>query len=240
MTFRNPARWLITLLTFSLFAVAAKADTLGIAVNGTCEVGSCAPTPIPLSTTVSLSFDFDYVLANGDTFLINGSMTSINSSDGGAGTLNTFAFQVTYEGNASGGPSGLDTIGIDRLSEFATTALEVNHFNSTLIGAFSPDIAAGSSASTCFDVNLNCLGPVSPPGSFDESSGPFTIIANDGTIADDKSFVSVFGAGSPVGSYIVWGQSTPIPPAPEPSSLVLLLPGLGLIVGWPIRRLRGR
>lgn len=48
---------------------------------------------------------------------------------------------------------------------------------------------------------------------------------------DDKTFVNNFGAGSPVGSFIVWGQTTAIvPPTPEPASVGLLALGLGAII----------
>jgi hypothetical protein len=182
-----------------LFAFAAALDgsTIGISVNGTCEGGSCPGLPLPFSTTETLPFDFLFTLANGDMYLIDGSFTDNNNSDG-SGASNSYAFQVTYEGNANGGLSGADTITVQRDAEFETSIASAD-FTTSLIGAFSPGIAATSSASSCFGGTLACLGPVTPPGSFDENSSTFAITSSGGAFVDDKTFVNNFGAGSPGG-----------------------------------------
>src|SRR5580658_2041372 len=90
-----------------LFAAVLHGSTIGIAVNGTCEAGSCPGLPLPFSTTETLPFDFTLALPNGDNYLIYGSFTDTNNSDG-SGAANAFAFQVIYEGNASGGSSAAD------------------------------------------------------------------------------------------------------------------------------------
>lgn len=211
------------------FAAALNASTIGVSVNGTCEGGSCPGLPLPFSTSETLPFDFLFTLANGDMFLIDGSFTDNNNSDGSTAS-NSYAFQVTYEGNPTGGLSGADTITVQRDAEFATSIASAD-FTTSLIGAFSSGIAASSSASSCFGGTLACLGPVAPPGSFDENSATFAITNSAGAFVDNKTFVNNFGAGSPVGSYVVWGQTTAIvPPTPEPASFGLIALGLGAII----------
>ena len=212
-----------------LFAAVLHGSTIGIAVNGTCEGGSCPGLPLPFSTSETLPFDFLFTLANGDMYLIDGSFTDNNNSDG-SGANNSYAFQVTYEGNPNGGLSGADTITVQRDAEDEASVASANFFT-TLFGAFGAGIAASSSASTCFGGTLACLGPVTPPGSFNEDSANFAITNSGGTFVDNKTFVNNFGAGSPVGSYIVWGQTTAISaPTPEPASFGLLALGLGGIL----------
>jgi hypothetical protein len=222
-------------VSFAL-AAALHASNIGVAVNGTCEAGSCPGMPLPFNSTETLPFDFPFVLPDGDMYLIYGSFTGNNNSNG-SGANNSYAFQVTYEGNAGGGPSAADTIIVQRDAAFQASIGSVNFFT-TLLGAFSPGIAASSSASTCFGGALACLGPVMPPGSFNQNSSPFAVSNMNGAFVDDKTFTSNFGAGSPVGSYIVWGRTTALPsPVPEPASLCLFAWGLGGIIAVRARRL---
>ena len=61
-------------------AAVLHAGTVGIAVNGVCEAGSCPSTPVPIDTTATLPFDFTFALPNGDTYRIYGSSTTNNTS----------------------------------------------------------------------------------------------------------------------------------------------------------------
>jgi hypothetical protein len=207
------------------FAAALNASSIGLEVNGTCEGGTCPPTPLPFNSSGTLPFDLTVTLPDGDIYLIDGSFSTGNNGDGSSLTAG-YIFQVTYEGNAGGGPSAADTITVERDLAYETSLSSLNTLT-TLMGAFSPGIAASSAASSCIN-GANCIGPVNPPGSFDENSGTFSLSATNGVWVFDKTFVNDFGAGSPVGSYIVWGQTTAIPAStPEPASLGLLALGLG-------------
>jgi hypothetical protein len=224
-------------LVMAILIPGAYGETMGVAVDGTCEAGSCPATGIPFNSTDTLPFDFTFALPDGDTYLIYGSFTGTNDGDGGGS--NTYGFEVVYEGNPGGGPSAADTITVQRDAAFQASLDSIDFFTS-FIGAFSPGIGAASSASTCFDGSFGCLGPAVSPGSFDEDSSPFSIANTAGVFDDNKTFVSNFGAGSPVGSYIVWGQTDalPAPSAPEPASFAMLALGIGgIVIG---RRARSR
>jgi PEP-CTERM motif len=216
------------------FAVAANASTVGVSVNGTCEAGSCPASPLSFSSIDNLPVDFTFTLPDGDMYLIDGSFSGTNNADGSGFTVNHL-FQVTYEGNTAGGPSAADTISVQQFDAFQAAVSSVV-VDRELIGAFSPAIAASSSASSCVNGTLGCLGPASPPGSFVLTTS-FRLSSTGGAIVVDPTFTSNFGAGSPAGSYIVWGQDTALPsPVPEPATFGLLGLGLGGIIAVRTRR----
>jgi hypothetical protein len=199
-----------------LFAVAvamaghADASAIGFAVNGTCEAGSCPATPLAVGSTVNLPVDSTVTYGSFST---------------------NHVFEVIYEGNVTGGVSAADTLTVQASYAFQTTA-STAFFDRELIGAFGPTIANSSSASSCVNGVLGCLGPVNPPGPFGPTTS-FSVSSSGGAFVFDPAFVNNFGAGSAVGSYIVWGQTTPLPPptaAPEPASRFLLALGLGGII----------
>ncbi len=218
----------VSFLPLFALAVALNAASIGISVNGTCKAGSCPAVALPFNSADTLPVDLTVTLADSDMYLIDGSFTDTNNSDG-SGFSTGHLFQVTYEGNASGGPSAADTVTIQAYYAIQAAVSTVT-FNRELIGAFGSTIAASSSASSCVNGTLGCLGPVMPPGSFSPTTS-FSLNSASGAFVFDPAFTNNFGAGSPVGSYIVWGQTTPLPPpppsVPEPASLCLLILGLG-------------
>jgi len=184
-----------------------------------------------------LPVNFRVTLADGDEYIINGTFTGSNDGTG-AGFLANHDFRVTYAGNANGGPSAADTLVVEGFYSFQTTLAGVVEGRG-VIGSFGPTIAASSSGSSCVNGAVACLGPFTPPGSFEQFSAAFTVNSTGGAFAWDPTWTSNFGAGSAVGSYILWGQTTaaptlPVPTStPEPASAGLI--GLSL-VGIFIRR----
>lgn len=221
-------------LAGTLAVCRLEADTIGIAVNGVCEAGNCANPIISFNAMDTTQVDVTLTLADGDTYLVDGSLTGTNNSNGG-GFSTGHNFQVTYEGNGSGGASQADTITVEAFYEFETTVSPVT-FDRDVVGAFGPTIASSSSASSCVNGTLGCVGPVTPPGSFGPTTS-FPLSSSDDIFTFNPDFVNNFGAGSAVGSYIVWGQTAAIPaPTPEPAFYPAVF-ALGL-AGTLIGRLR--
>ncbi len=220
----------IACFLFFAFAVGLQASSLGVAVNGTCADGSCPATPLAFNANDALNVDFTTTLPDGDTYLIDGSFTGSNTSDGEGFSANHL-FQVTYEGNATGGASAADTVTVAAFYSFQASIGSVDASRDVL-GAFGPTIASSSSASSCLNGTLGCVGPLKPPASFDVGTSSFVVDNTDGAFIWDPTYTNNFGAGSAVGSYIVWGQTAALPPptgAPEPASLGLIVLGLGMI-----------
>lgn len=166
----------------------------------------CPAIPLPYNTSNTLPVTFDFTMPNGDKYLINGSGWGSNNSNGGY-IPGGMTFQVTYEGNKAGTASRKDTITVDWYLAFESEYSSCN-CGEGLVGAFSPTIAASSSAGVCVN-DASCLGPVAPPGDFSEST-TYSVGNTNGAFYIDSEFTIVFGAGSPAGSYIVFGQDTPL------------------------------
>jgi hypothetical protein len=227
-------------LALSFFAGLLNASSIGVAVNGTCEAGSCPPAALAFNSNANLSVDFAVTLTDGDEYVINGAFTGSNDGNGG-GFLANHDFRVTYEGNAKGGASAADTIAVEGDYSFETTLATVLEGRG-VIGSFGSTIAASSSASSCVNGTLACLGPFTPPGTFQQFSGAFYLNSVAGAFDYDPTWTANFGAGSAVGSYVLWGTTTPAPPpltlTPEPAFLSPIGMLVLVVLGW--RRSRRR
>ncbi len=199
---------LLVAVMASASAGMLQAQSLGAAVDGVCYEGNCTPTPLPIAGSELLELSFTYTLPNGDIYFISGPFSG--SSDAIGTTLHeNDVYQATYEGNVAGAtlPSAADTLTIDLYESYATPTTSAN-YTSDQIGSFSANVAPNSSAAVCWNVT-NCYSPVSPPGSFD-MTGIFPNTSVDGAMNFDETYTLFFGAGSPVGSFIVIGETSPI------------------------------
>ena len=185
-----------------------QAQSLGAAVDGTCSEGNCSPAPLPIAGSELLELSFTYTLPNGDIYFFSGPF-SASSDKIGTTLYENDIYQVTYEGNTAGStlPSSADTLTVDLYESYATPTTTAT-YTDDLIGSFSPNIAPNSSASVCWNVS-NCFAPVSPPGSFD-TLGTLPNTSVNGAMNFDETYTLVFGQGSPVGSFIVIGQTNAI------------------------------
>lgn len=194
--------------SFALAASLHAGNPLAMAVDGVCRVATgCSAAPLPYNGIGGLPETFTETLPNGDKYLINGSWTATNNSNGSNLGFEAI-FQVTYEGNAAGGASAADTITVDWYSAFQTPHSEIGftwYFN----GAFSHNVSPSSSVTGCVNGPSSCASPVMPPGSF--HAAPFYAQNSSGGVwSVDAAYTLNFGANSPVGSYIVIGQTTPL------------------------------
>jgi len=197
------------LLAIALFGAAAYAANIGFQVDGKCLDGSCPSQPLGYSSTASLPLANTVTLANGDVYSVTGTLSCANNSDGSLVNV-YYLLQVIYRGNANtAAPSQADTLTMDLISAFQTGASSGN-FVEILEGTFGPTIAASSSAQICTVGNI-CTPTPKPPGSFDVEAS-FPEPPTNGAFYFDFTTTAVFGAGSPVGSYILFDY----PAIPQP------------------------
>ena len=235
VTFNARAACLTVMISASVVA-PARADSVGLLVNGACEFGTCPPTPLASDTSLNESFSFTTTLPNGDMFKLSGLLTASNSGGNSIsfGADPDSGLLVQYLGNGHGGPSEADTLTVNTTFAFSVNFPSGNFFEGPVVGGFSSNISPGSSAAV---IGLNngdtiaTFGPFASPAPFAADAVSY-FATNTGTVALGETAVSSFAAGAPVGSYIFYGAT---PAIPEPSSIVLMCIGLSML-GFAAKR----
>ncbi len=209
MTRRSLVFYSLTALSAACSEPLLQAQSFGVAIDATCEVGACTPAPLPIDTSAEVPLSFTYTLPNGDIYYISNGVFGGDSDTTGTILHVNILYQVTYEGNVTGATiaSASDTLTMDFYESYATPTTTTN-YTDDLIGGFSPNIGANSSVSVCWNL-VNCFPAVFPYAPFDSTS-TFPNTSVNGAMNFDETYTLTFGLGSPVGSYIVIGQSNAI------------------------------
>jgi hypothetical protein len=218
----------LTTLGTLLAPISARADSVGLKVNSTCEVGVCTSlTPLLSGANVSLPFSLDITLSNGDEFALGGTITA--SSSNLTGLLTTQLFYAQYLGNNGlNAGSHLDTLTVLALAQFETNAGTVGQVHESIAGTLSSGMAAGSSVSLLFETDDTVHMFLGPYITSSFNSGVQTQIESfNSTATWMETFSLTFGAGSTVGSCIDVNISTSCP------SLSVAVPGPVVGAGFP-------
>ena len=212
----------LTLIVTGLASFPARSDSVGLSVNGTCEVGSCPPSPLPIGTSTSSPFSFN-VMINGDLFNIAGFLLLTSSSPIEASWNDVFTVELL-----SGQTAQADLLTVHALWGVATTPRDDASFNDEELGSFSSGVSSGSTVTITFSVD----GTPRPFGTFtNPADNPFdTSQSWDQTVGSsiivDAQYDLNFAAGSAQGSCIQIGDTTAACPAVPGPIVGAGLPGL--------------
>ena len=186
-------------------APVAYPQNIGLAVNGACVAGSCAPQPLQIGSTVTMPVATTLTLASGDIYSFTGTITTGNPNAGGLSLLDSI--QVIYLGNGGKSSQG-GKITMDLYAAYQT-AMASGDFEAVTYGSFSPSVGVGGLAQLC--VASSCGSAASSQGSF-YLAVPFSKSSAAGEFLWDITLSVSFAAGLPVGSYVFFSFPSPPPP----------------------------
>jgi hypothetical protein len=208
--FRAVAIFVVIGYTAMLAVPRAQADPISFVLDGKLEAGTDPTTPLPIGASASLPVSFVTRLPDGDKYEFFGLITGRNT--GGANFGAEEPFVIKYVGNDRGG------VQTDSLSEGPDTlTVHVYHAWQSRISTFNTTVgtratlshtALGSSAEETLNLGgqTTTFGPFSATVS--EQLKSYTATISDPVIEDD-TYVTTFGAGSPVGAFISYHGLTP-------------------------------
>jgi hypothetical protein len=188
--------------------------SMGFEVDGSCRVGACPPnTPLAIAGAVFQPFSFTVSTANGDSYLFEGQIGEQNEQQG-AYLPGTRGYKITYLGHDGGSGASLgDTITTHVFFDFAGLSNGIYALVADAGGTFSYDIAGASSVTVdwTFDgpVKSSTFGPYSPPNYFFQDETDQVRPLSTGEVTADVLTSITFAAGSPVGSFLTIGSTTP-------------------------------
>jgi len=229
----------------TLLACLLVAPVLG-SESPICVTGGVCPTPTTLGSGGSTSgtFNFTYVAADGDWFTISGNYQATNPASGNTSiTFNVDAKYVGFGGVNSSASAGADTFTVTYRQDYDLALSNYFAEFGTLDGFYTEDThssitgAPGGSWQAQLFYNgqaLPVLGPFTGPSFASNGSGTaLTGFGSSSTLDAAYVFTYDFRAGTPAGSGFSSTAADPIPPTPAPSSLLLIIVGmLVLMLFW--------